>query len=425
MKKVTLRKNAGITLVALVITIIVLLILAGVTINLTIGDGGIIKTAQQAGKNYVEAAENEQTQLAEFWNETGNIIGSSTSSSSSSSSNNSSASTNNISSTVNMVTVANGETVPVPKGFFYVGGNLSTGVIISDNSADQYDGKTDKTSWDYAPSLQGNQFVWIPCSVSEYKKNTAYSTNGIYYDTSTNGAELTQIKKYGGFYVARYEAGTSKIEGISFSTITSNGTSSATNYTNVTKGNVTSKADEIPWFHTDYYTAVEMATRMYQGNSSVNSGLITGTQWDVMVTVMNAKTGCNVASDSRSWGNYSNTAWTITRGSYCVLTSSYAHGAWVPVSSSYEKASGSYVIFSTASNASFEKYNIYDVAGNINEWTQESSMYDAFYACIRGGCYIMVKSYAPAASRGPGNMEVGRYVACWFPCGALFKIEII
>jgi hypothetical protein len=309
-----LRKNAGVTLVALVITIIVLLILAGVTINLTIGDGGIIKTAQQAGKNYVEAAENEQTQLAEFWNETGNIIGSSTSSSSSS--NNSSASSNNVSSSVNMVTVANGETVPVPKGFFYVGGNLSTGVIISDNSADQYDGKTDKTSWDYAPSLQGNQFVWIPCSVSEYTKNTSYPANAS-YDTSTNGAELTQIIKYGGFYVARYEAGTSAINGINFSSIsTSDGFSSATNYTNVKSGNVTSKADEIPYYHADYYTAVEMAKGMYQNNSYVTSGLITGTQWDVMVGVMNAKTGCNVATDSSAWGNYSKTTWTITRGKY-------------------------------------------------------------------------------------------------------------
>ncbi len=39
----------GITLIALVITIIVLLILAAITINLTIGQGGILKRAQEAG----------------------------------------------------------------------------------------------------------------------------------------------------------------------------------------------------------------------------------------------------------------------------------------------------------------------------------------------------------------------------------------
>ena len=43
----------GITLIALVVTIIVLLILAGVAINLTIGDNGIITRAQQAKKQQI------------------------------------------------------------------------------------------------------------------------------------------------------------------------------------------------------------------------------------------------------------------------------------------------------------------------------------------------------------------------------------
>ena len=50
-KKKEKTKNKGITLIALVITIIVLLILAGVTINLTLGENGIFKTAEMAGKN--------------------------------------------------------------------------------------------------------------------------------------------------------------------------------------------------------------------------------------------------------------------------------------------------------------------------------------------------------------------------------------
>ena len=68
----------GITLVSLVVTIIVLLILAGITINLTIGEDGIIKRAQEAGKNYIDAAENEKVQLGQFTNEMNNIIGGST-----------------------------------------------------------------------------------------------------------------------------------------------------------------------------------------------------------------------------------------------------------------------------------------------------------------------------------------------------------
>ncbi len=72
MKQVKQRK--GITLVALVITIIVLLILAGITISLTIGEDGIIRRTQEAGRNYQEAARNENIQLAEFINMADNIL---------------------------------------------------------------------------------------------------------------------------------------------------------------------------------------------------------------------------------------------------------------------------------------------------------------------------------------------------------------
>lgn len=58
-----LKGQKGITLVALVITIIVLLILAGITITLTIGQDGILKRAEEAGANYTQAAEDERVQL--------------------------------------------------------------------------------------------------------------------------------------------------------------------------------------------------------------------------------------------------------------------------------------------------------------------------------------------------------------------------
>ena len=62
MEGVSKRKERGITLIALVITIIVLLILAGVTINLTIGERGIFTTAQDASKKYTVASEREYLQ---------------------------------------------------------------------------------------------------------------------------------------------------------------------------------------------------------------------------------------------------------------------------------------------------------------------------------------------------------------------------
>ena len=54
----------GITLIALVITIIVLLILAGITLNLTLGENGIIRHAQNSGIEYEKAQLKEELELA-------------------------------------------------------------------------------------------------------------------------------------------------------------------------------------------------------------------------------------------------------------------------------------------------------------------------------------------------------------------------
>lgn len=53
-------KNKGITLIALIITIIILLILAGVTINLILGENGLFRTAQKAGEDYEKAGAREK-----------------------------------------------------------------------------------------------------------------------------------------------------------------------------------------------------------------------------------------------------------------------------------------------------------------------------------------------------------------------------
>ncbi len=63
MKKLK-RKVKGITLIALVVTVIVLLILAGVAINLTVGDNGLFKRAQNAADTYQDASEREAIELA-------------------------------------------------------------------------------------------------------------------------------------------------------------------------------------------------------------------------------------------------------------------------------------------------------------------------------------------------------------------------
>ena len=63
-EKEKMRKNKGITLIALVITIIVLLILAGVSIATLTGENGILAKAQVAGKRTQEGTEKEQISVA-------------------------------------------------------------------------------------------------------------------------------------------------------------------------------------------------------------------------------------------------------------------------------------------------------------------------------------------------------------------------
>ena len=70
MKKTNLRKNKGITLIALVITIIVLLILAGVAISMLSGENGILRKAAEAKTKTEEGQKQEEIALASMELET-------------------------------------------------------------------------------------------------------------------------------------------------------------------------------------------------------------------------------------------------------------------------------------------------------------------------------------------------------------------
>ena len=64
-----MKKEKGITLISLVVTIIVLIILAGVSINLILGQDGIIAKAREAKQNMELAAYEEQEQLNELYSQ--------------------------------------------------------------------------------------------------------------------------------------------------------------------------------------------------------------------------------------------------------------------------------------------------------------------------------------------------------------------
>lgn len=256
--------------------------------------------------------------------------------------------------------------------------------------------------------------MWIPCSVDEYVKVDFGSsmTNTSSWDMETNTAEKEQIEKYGGFYVGRYEAGVSTLDestGTFKDSVTFSNNASLfnavgiqsgingwgwqnydfiargklipdSNYKNKATGNIVEKANSIPYYHADYYTAVEMSDRLYSKNSFVKSGLMTGTQWDMIMKFLSDKTDYSDMK-STSGGNYSDTSLTNLRGYYTNVTSAGVTDGFKSVTDSSAPLTNSgirkngyaYVLLTTGSTEQVLKKGLYDIAGNLWECTQETS----------------------------------------------------
>ena len=404
-----MKNRNGITLIALIITIVILIILAGVAINLTVGKNGIFNKAKFAKEKYTNEEYLEQEQLNEldaYLTKDGSLpentkdteMGTqvklpaewySTTAAYISTEDGKTVTKEVKTASVIAVATGSGETVPVPNGFYYVGGNKATGIVISDNKEDQnkYAGYKDDgtTAKDVGVNLQGNQFVWIPCTIENYKKTNFganYANAG--WDDQTEAEEETQIEKYGGFYIARYEAGLGDSEVSNPMQQVTAGTNSTYSWgweSDVyTKEKVsstakpTSKANEIPWYHADYFTAVEMSKRMYKGHLTVASGLVPGTMWDVMLQYIASQ---SEYTSSGTWGNYANSSITLDRGYYTNVTSTGTTDGFKTVTSGQKSGTRitnyPYVLISTGASDATKKKNVYDVAGNLWEWTTETA----------------------------------------------------
>ncbi len=314
--------------------------------------------------------------------------------------------------TVYAVSGGEGETVPVPYGFYYVGGTVNSGVVISDNAKDKnkYVGQED-----VGKDLEGNQFVWIPCNIENYKKyNWGYANNS--FDTRTNVAEETQIIKYDGFYVGRYEAGTSEVTLKDGKKIGDEKIIGMTNDCYVidkvtAESKPTTKANEIPYNHVNVEIAEIMSRRMYNTNY-VHSGLITGTQWDVMINFMSDeidKSEVNASDASKytdlktncTWGNYYNTTINNCGGKYCLIDGNGSMVSdWEENVNKTNNNSGYRTLLTTGSTEEVKKKNLYDVAGNLYEFVQETAVYSGVYSSLRSGSFWEVYGTAPACFRG-------------------------
>ena len=220
--------------------------------------------------------------------------------------------------------------VPIPKGFTYLTGTKATGVVIEDENH--------------------NEFVWVPSTIGEYEKDKTILSNGSVTGEDTILSELDEtldVIKYGGFYIGRYEA-----------TIPE-GASSPIN----TVGEPTCQKRKNVWTYINYANSKASAESMYTGDdSSVLSGLLTGKSWDRTchwiedyITTINQDSKLR---DSRYYGNYINSESPADNGSGTIEVAGF--------------------------NENWKTKNIYDLAGNIWEWTYEANSSDRFG---RGGCF--------------------------------------
>ena len=379
------NRNEGITLIALIITIIILLILVGVSINLAI-KGDLFGSAEKAVSGTNDKTAQEQTRVDELMGELGrveeqqrqdNLPGTRV--------------------TENTKYVSNGKTAWIPKGFTVSGikseQSINKGLVIYDIP----EGTTPDWSNPDSVKTQYNQFVWIPVEVkssdtensiasfyrSAWTENTATGgerTTGLdakftepySYDTTnnydqTNGiadqiTELTKsIYKYGGFYIGRYEAGSK---------------TSRTSSSGVTEIGI--KQDMYPYIYVkwgDSMSSIGTTGAVYLSNSLYNTNeygatsmLCTGACWDSMLDFI--KDSSHSVTDSTTWGNhYDSETYKIYRGSL------YSNSSW----SQADKTNGTDVtkntniLLTTGATERNCSKNIYDVAGNCWEWTTESS----------------------------------------------------
>ena len=257
-----------------------------------------------------------------------------------------------------------------------------------------------RISTDAAETVQGgvviedkdlNQFVWVPVATLADYKRTAYSTQVATEetDTETNSTKIyqdstkqyyytealpedekTSVERYKGFYIGRYEAGDK--ENTEAKTLRSSN--------DVTK-TVTIKANQAPYNYVKIAQAISLAEGFAtkQGYKA-KTKLVSSYAWDTTIAF--------IQKVNRDYGNSSK------EGNYRDTTFSYTD----ITGARQTKEKNSKVLVPTGQTTPV--CNIYDMGGNVWEWTTEScSKLFMHYAALRGGSCYNDFANSPAGDR--------------------------
>lgn len=268
-----------------------------------------------------------------------------------------------------------GNKITIPVGFSPITtsdqGNINTGFVIKND-------------------IDGNEFVWIPCTIDKEVGNIQYNryvfdkadwkygqtaggrdvqTNSLriyrkdfsndYYMEAMTQEEKESIKKYNGFYLARYEAGT---------TVKRTAQISTTSTVVVQKSSP--EQTIYPYNFVTYEEAKQQAEQLYsKSKDNVVSRLCSSYAWDTAIQYIQTKQADYGVS---SKGNYSDS----------LIGSPAVTGMSTPVN------------------------NIYDMAGNVYEWTTEKWTNTTYFSqVLRGGSYADTSSDFSAGMRGNIGQE--------------------
>jgi type II secretory pathway pseudopilin PulG len=387
--KIGMKRERGITLIALVVTIVVLLILAGVSINALFGNNGIIEKAKEAQNKMDKATENDQKEINELTNWLDNQVNGTTGGGTTGEDDNPST-TPKISRLIGTVVDKNtkaedayGNKITIPKGFKVLAHGTAAGSATYTYSGDNIPAVQDGIVIENGTDK--NQFVWVPVGTIKNKNNTTNTiTLGRYeFDItgelkSTTPAQVASVENCtkivtiskdetdyqelstsrisssssenttarnlaefisttlanGGYYIARFEASgtTSKIASKYDQTV----------LTRITQPNAAKAAREM-------YGEVKEKNELVYASDLVNSYA-----WDTAIIFI------QIYSEKTDYASYNET---ITTGKF------------------------------TATGKNNDKYcNIWDMSGNALEWTTEYSTTSSssfFYPCVyRGGCFV-------------------------------------